>query len=66
MDKHYAQYVIFERKIIIKQKAEKKCLLDYGKLLKRLGDEKTQKFCEEILNVYCKHNVNGHIEWKRR
>jgi len=32
---------------------------------KRLGDEKTLKFCEEILNTYEKYNINGHIEWKK-
>lgn len=31
----------------------------------KIGDEKTRKFCEEALNVYEKHNINGHIEWKK-
>lgn len=33
---------------------------------KSLGDETMQKFCEEILEVYEKYNINGHIEWKKQ
>lgn len=32
---------------------------------KRLGDKKTQEFCEEILETYEKYNINGHIEWNK-
>lgn len=32
---------------------------------KKIGDKKTQKFCEEILKIYETFNVNGHIEWEK-
>lgn len=31
----------------------------------KIGDEKTKKFCEEVLRIYEKFNINGHIEWKK-
>ena len=31
----------------------------------KIGDEKTKKFCEEVLNVYEKFDINGHIEWEK-
>jgi hypothetical protein len=34
-------------------------------LAKQCGDTVTQQFCAEILNVFEKNGVNGHIEWKR-
>jgi len=34
-------------------------------LAKKEGEEKLKKFCEEILNVYEKYDINGHIVWKK-
>jgi hypothetical protein len=34
-------------------------------LAKSIGDKKTQEFCAEILNVFEKNGVNGHIEWEK-
>ena len=34
-------------------------------LAKHCGDTETQQFCAEILEVFEKNDVNGHIEWKR-
>lgn len=31
----------------------------------KIGDEKTKKFCEDILNIYEKYDINEHIEWKK-
>ncbi|HAJ98653.1 MAG TPA: HNH endonuclease [Bacteroidales bacterium] len=36
----------------------------YG-LAKSIGDIELQKFCVDILEVFEKNNVNGHIEWER-
>tara|TARA_Y100000588_G_C13430131_1_gene575381 strand:- start:8 stop:133 length:126 start_codon:yes stop_codon:yes gene_type:complete len=30
---------------------------------KSIGDEETVEFCEAVLTVYEKFNVNGHIQW---
>ena len=34
-------------------------------LAKSLKDKPLQKFCADILEVYEKHDINGHIKWKR-
>ena len=34
-------------------------------LAKKQGDKKIIKFCKEILLVFEKNNINGHIEWKK-
>jgi predicted restriction endonuclease len=31
---------------------------------KSLGDKEVMKFCEDVLKVYEKDNINGHIVWK--
>lgn len=32
---------------------------------KNLGDEKIARFCEDVLKVYQKHQINDHIEWHK-
>lgn len=32
---------------------------------KSINDTQTMSFCAEILEVFEKHNINGHIEWKK-
>jgi hypothetical protein len=29
------------------------------------GNKELKSFCEDILETYEKHNVNGHIVWKK-
>jgi len=29
------------------------------------NDEKTINFCREVLETFDKHDINGHIEWKK-
>ena len=43
----------------------KKMFIRLYELAKSLGDNKTKKFCAEILEVFEKNNMNGHIEWKK-
>jgi len=31
-----------------------------------INDTLTAKFCKEILKVYDKYNINGHIDWKNK
>ncbi|PNW32462.1 UNVERIFIED_CONTAM: hypothetical protein BEN50_19360 [Euhalothece sp. KZN 001] len=42
----------------------KKLFIRLYELSKAEGDQELEKFCSEILQVYEKHNINGHIEWK--
>ena len=32
---------------------------------KAINDSKTMEFCRQILEVFEKNNVNGHIEWRK-
>ena len=34
-------------------------------LAKKNEDKKLMKFCEDVLEVYEKDNINGHIVWKK-
>ena len=34
-------------------------------LARELKDAKIIAFCEDILAVYEKHDINGHIEWDK-
>lgn len=42
----------------------KKMFIRLHTLACSLNDEKIKAFCEDILAVYEKHDINGHIEWK--
>ena len=55
----------FRKKNYNQTESGKKMFIKLWETAKRLGDEKTQNFCEEILNTYEKYNINGHIEWKK-
>ncbi|MDR2153129.1 MAG: HNH endonuclease [Helicobacteraceae bacterium] len=43
----------------------KKMFIRLYELSKALGDDETRKFCEEVLGVFERNGVNGHIEWKK-
>jgi len=43
----------------------KKMFIRLYELAKAQKDRKLQKFCAEILDVFEKNNINGHIEWKK-
>lgn len=34
-------------------------------LAKIQGDKKLQQFCAEVLEVFERNHINGHIEWKK-
>lgn len=53
----------FRKKNYNQTESAKRMFMNLHKLANSLNDEKTKKFCEEILEVYEKHHVNGHIEW---
>jgi hypothetical protein len=43
----------------------KKMFIRLYELAKKYNDEKLLKFCSQILEVFEKNNINGHIEWKK-
>ncbi len=34
-------------------------------LAKSEGNEELKKFCADVLEIYEKYNINGHIIWKK-
>jgi 5-methylcytosine-specific restriction endonuclease McrA len=42
----------------------KRMFIDILETAREVGDEQTAAFCKDILAMYEKHNINGHIEWK--
>ncbi len=42
----------------------KKMFIHLYELVKSLGDEKTLRFCEDILKTFEKHQINDRIEWQ--
>ncbi len=55
----------FRKKNYSQTESGKRMFIRLWETAKRIGDSETQKFCEEILNIYEKYNINGHIEWKK-
>ena len=43
----------------------KKMFIRLYELAKSEKNEELMKFCADILNTYEKHNINGHIVWKK-
>ena len=43
----------------------KKMFIRLYELAKSQNDEELKKFCAEILEVFEKNNINGHIEWEK-
>ena len=54
----------FMKKNLKQTETGKKMFIRLYELSKEHKDEKLQKFCKEILEVFEKNNINGHIEWK--
>jgi hypothetical protein len=55
----------FKKKNYKQTETGKKMFIRLYELAKSLGDNETKSFCAEILEVFEKNGVNGHIEWKR-
>ena len=43
----------------------KKMFIRLYELAKSMNDKNLEEFCADILAVFEKHNMNGHIEWKK-
>ncbi len=55
----------FLKKNLKQTETGKKMFIRLYDLAKSNGDEAIQKFCSEILEVFERNNMNGHIEWKK-
>ena len=55
----------FIKKTLNQTETGKKMFINLYELAKKEQNEKLKRFCAEILDTYEKHNINGHIIWKR-
>ena len=55
----------FIKKTLNQTETGKKMFINLYELAKNEQNEKLKRFCAEILDAYEKHNINGHIIWKR-
>lgn len=55
----------FIKKNLNQTETGKKMFLRLYELAKRENNKELLGFCEDILSIYEKHNMNGHIVWKR-
>ncbi len=56
----------FRKKNYGQTESGKKMFIRMWKVAKKIGDAHTEKFCEEVLMVYKKYNINGHIKWEKQ
>jgi predicted restriction endonuclease len=54
----------FRKKNYSQTESGKRMFIRLYESAKSIGDDEMMAFCREILEVYDKYNVNGHIEWK--
>jgi HNH endonuclease len=55
----------FEQQQLNRTDSGKKMFIHLNKLAKQQGDKEMMDFCEDVLETFEKHGINGHIEWKR-
>jgi len=55
----------FRKKNLGQTETGKKMFIRLYELSKSIGDNETADFCKQILEVFEKNGVNGHIEWKK-
>lgn len=55
----------FLKKNLKQTETGKKMFIRLYELAKTEKNEELIKFCKDILEVYEKNNINGHIEWKK-
>jgi len=55
----------FRKKNYDQTESGKKMFIRLYKIAKKINDKQTLGFLEEVLSAYEKHNINGHIEWKK-
>ncbi|MDD5133449.1 MAG: HNH endonuclease [Candidatus Nanoarchaeia archaeon] len=55
----------FQKKSYKQTETGKRMFIRLYELAKKNNDKELMKFCEDILKVYEKDNINGHIIWKK-
>lgn len=55
----------FQKKNYKQTETGKKMFIRLYEFAKNQKDKKLQDFCSSVLEVYGKHNINGHIIWKK-
>ena len=55
----------FMKKNFKQTETGKKMFIRLYELAKNQDDKDLQRFCSELLEVFERNNINGHIEWKR-
>ena len=55
----------FQKKNYKQTESGKRYFIRLYEAAKKNGDESLEDFCAEVLGVYEKNNINGHIVWKR-
>jgi len=55
----------FQKKYYKQTETGKRMFIRLYELAKKNNDKELIKFCEDVLKVYEKNNINGHIVWKK-
>ena len=55
----------FMKKQMNQTQAGKRMFIRLYEVAKQEGNEELMRFCEDILETYERHGINGHIEWNR-
>ena len=55
----------FQKKNYKQTETGKKMFIRLYELAKKQKDEKLKEFCDSVLKVYEKHDINSHIVWKK-
>ncbi|MEA1972611.1 MAG: HNH endonuclease [Candidatus Cloacimonadota bacterium] len=55
----------FRKKNLNQTETGKKMFIRLYEASKAINDKETMNFCSQILDVFEKNGVNGHIEWKK-
>lgn len=55
----------FKKKNYKQTETGKKMFINLYELAKKVDDKETMNFCSQILEVFEKNNVNGHIVWRK-
>ncbi len=53
------------KKTLRQTETGKKMFIRLYELAKKEGDDLLLRFCQEVLEIYEKYNINGHIQWER-
>ena len=55
----------FQKKYYKQTETGKRMFIRLYELAKKNNDKELMAFCEQVLKVYEKNNINGHIVWKK-